>query len=298
MRKFYKIIWLLTLAMSGSTCLSGTLAQFRTIYGDLEVELYDQDKPVTVENFKRLVQAGAYQSTFFHRLVPGFVVQGGGFFTVTQTNTVGFTPPWSYVGAVPNFGQITNEYGVGGRFSNTNGTIAMAKLGTGPNTATCQWFFNLANNSSLDTQNGGFTVFGKLVRDTGNAAYGGLLGLFNNLRYTNGIVNMTWWYPGDGVAAGLFAELPVTYSGAFIPAYSGLFYVDVSLLSVQVAGKTNPRTISWNSVNGKTNLVEYTTVMPPVWNRLVTTNGNGSRISVLDGNATNQFRFYRVRVLY
>src|SRR3954471_10257002 len=139
-------LWVLLagLATSGA----GTLAQFRTPYGDLEVELYDQQKPVTVANFKKLVQSGAYQNTFFHRVVPGFVAQGGGFFTVSKSLNVNFGPPWSYVGSVANFGTITNEYSVGPRFSNTNKTIAMAKVGSDPNSATSQWFFNLANTNA------------------------------------------------------------------------------------------------------------------------------------------------------
>jgi cyclophilin family peptidyl-prolyl cis-trans isomerase len=289
------LLFLFGLCLSLFSAQAGTLAQFRTPFGDLDVELYDKEKPVTVENFKSLVRLGAYQNTFFHRLVPGFVAQGGGFWTTSKTNGAGFGPNWNYVGVVPNFGQITNEYSVGPKLSNTNGTIAMAKLGSGPNTATCQWFFNLANNSSLDLQNGGFTVFGHVVRDPN-----GLLTLFNNLSNRITMVDMSWWFPNDSVAAsGLFSELPITTNTLpNVPPYSSLLYVDVSLLSVQVSVKGNPRTISWNSVSGRTNLVEYTTVMPPVWNRLVATNGNGTRFNVLDNQATNKFRFYRVRVLY
>jgi len=295
--------WMKHILLSGMLLVAvnlraGTLAQFRTVMGDLEVELYDQEKPVTVRNFKRLVNSGVYENSFFHRLVPGFVVQGGGYYTLSKSNTAAFVPSWDYVGSVFNFGQITNEYAVGPRFSNTNGTIAMAKLGTGPDTATSQWFFNLGKNTDLDTQNGGFTVFGKVVRDTGPAASGGLLGWFNSRPYGTNLVNMAWWFPTDAVAVNLFSQLPVTYAGVFIPIYSTLFYVDVSLLSVRVAVQGAARTISWNSVNGRTNLVEYTTVMPPVWNRLVATNGNGNRLTVADGSVTNQSRFYRVRVLY
>src|SRR5258708_25363847 len=92
---------------------AGTLAQFRTVFGDIEVELYDQDKPVTVQNFIHYIQSGAYQNEFAHRIVPGFVVQGGGF-TVTNRGTTN----WSILD-VPNFGNITNEFSVGRKFSNT-----------------------------------------------------------------------------------------------------------------------------------------------------------------------------------
>jgi cyclophilin family peptidyl-prolyl cis-trans isomerase len=278
---------------------AGTLAQFRTPLGDIEVELYDQQKPVTVDNFKRLVQSGAYQNTFFHRVVPGFVAQGGGYSSFNPASTNFFGPPWSNMGIVPNFGQITNEFSVGPFFSNTNGTLAMAKLGSGPNTATCEWFFSLANNSAnLDNQNGGFTVFGHVVRDTGPANYGGVLGLFNRIYYTNGLVNMQWWYGTNDPVVNIFKTLPVTYSGTVQPWYADLFYVNISLLSVQITATNNQRQISWNSVNGKTNVVEYTTNLPPAWKTLATTNGNGNRYIVADPTPTNSFRFYRVRVLY
>ena len=65
---------------------------------------------------------------------------------------------------VPTFDPITNEFGIGPRYSNTYGTIAMAKVANKTNSATSQWFFNLADNSgNLNNQNGGFTVFGQVV---------------------------------------------------------------------------------------------------------------------------------------
>src|SRR5256885_3220681 len=148
MRYWSVFCWFSVVLLHFSPAWAGTLAQFRTVFGDIEVELYDQQKPVTVENFKRLVQSGAYESTFFHRVVPGFVAQGGGYFSFNPATTNLFGWPWSNLGVVPNFGQITNEFSVGPFYSNTKGTIAMAKLGSGPNTATCEWFFNLANNSA------------------------------------------------------------------------------------------------------------------------------------------------------
>jgi len=280
---------------------AGTLAQFRTVLGNLDVELYDQEKPVTVQNFKRLVQSGAYQNTFFHRAVPGFVVQGGGYFTTRRFSTNDFAPPWSYLGRVPNFGAITNEFNVGPRHSNTNGTIAMAKLGGDPNSATCEWFFNLANNSTnLDNQNGGFTVFGHVVRDTGPTNYGGVLGLFNAIAYGQGLVNMQWWFGANDNYATIFNNLPVTYFIYYAqpPWYSDLLYVDISLLNVQIAARTNgTREISWNSVTSKVNYVEFTTNFPPVWNMLLSTNGTGGTVTATDASPGSH-RFYRVRIAY
>jgi cyclophilin family peptidyl-prolyl cis-trans isomerase len=280
--------------------VAGTLAQFRTIVGDLEVELYDQQKPVTVQNFKRLVQSGAYEGTFFHRVVPGFVAEGGGYSTTIQATYVDFAPPWTYLEPVPHFGAISNEFNIGPRLSNTNGTIAMAKTGANPNSATCQWFFNLANNSTnLDNQNGGFTVFGRVISDTGPTSHGGVLGLLNGISFGDGLVNLLWWpaLTNDSLA-NVFTNLPVTYSGTDYPWYSDLLYVDISLLNVQVTIKPQGvRQISWNSVSNKLNYVEFTTDFPPLWRQLLSTNGNGSTCMAIDASSDRR-RFYRVRVAY
>ena len=297
---FFRSLWLTAaFAFMLHAAQAGTLAQFRTVLGDLEVELYDLEKPVTVNNFKRLVQSGAYENSFLHRVIPGFVAQGGGYSSFIKTLTNNFGPNWFNLRSVPSFGSITNDFGVGPFLSNTSGTIAMAKVGNNPNSATCEWFFNLGNNAAnLDNQNGGFTVFGRVVRDTSPYSPGTLLGFLNQRSYGNGIANMTSWYPNDPLATNLFTTLPVTYRGNLQPWYSDLLYVDISLLSVQITKTNNQRQISWNSVNEKTNYVEFTTVMPPAWLPLAATNGNGNRITVTDLAATNSMRFYRVRLAY
>jgi len=293
------VLWVGVIAATLPLARAGTLAQFRTILGEVDVELYDQQKPQTVANFKRLVQSGAYENIFFHRVIPGFVAQSGGYASFNPNLTSNFGPGWTNLRSVTSFGPITNEFAVGPFFSNTNGTIAMAKIGGDPNSATCEWFFNLANNSTnLDNQNGGVTVFGHVVRDIGYNSPGTLLGFLNQRSYFDGILNMSWWYPSDPLAGDVFATLPVLYPGSFQPWYSDLLYVDVSLLSVQVTKTNQQAQISWNSVGGKTNYVEFTSVMPPVWQSLVATNGNGTRLTVADAAATNSFRFYRVRVAY
>lgn len=284
-------VFLLLLSLLSSE--AGTLAQFRTVFGDIEVELYDQDKPTTVQNFKRLVESGDYLNTFFHRLEPGFVIQGGGFATPAWYSTNLFAPPWPYLAGVTNFGSITNEFEVGPRFSNTNGTIAMAKT-RDPNSATSQFFFNLGDNSlSLDNTNnsGGFTVFGHVVRDAG-----GVLNLFNSLAYGYGIVPMAALFPNDTLATNSFKTLPVTYAGTYYPRYRDLVFVDITLLQVAVKTVTGgAKEISWNSATGMTNIVEFTTNFPPVWNVLLSTNGNGSTIRAIDASPDPR-RFYRVRM--
>ncbi len=131
--------------------VSGPIAQFRTVLGDFNVELFAEDTPVTVDNFLAYADVGHYDGVIFHRLVKDFVLQGGGF--------TADAPPFYVYESLP----IVNEF----KHSNVRGTIAMAKLSTGPDTATNQWFFNLADNSGdpayLDTQNGGFTVFGRVM---------------------------------------------------------------------------------------------------------------------------------------
>lgn len=136
---------------SSSSALA-TVVVFETSHGDIEVNLFDQTTPATVNNFLTYVNDGDYNNTVIHRSIKNFITQGGGFrfegelpLTPIQANTsINNEPVWS----------------------NLRGTIAMAKLSEKPNSATNQWFFNLANNSAnLDVQNGGFTAFGQVTED-------------------------------------------------------------------------------------------------------------------------------------
>ena len=127
---------------------------------DILIELFDAntpyDRPQTVANFLNYVNDGDYDSVYIHRSPPNFVVQGGGF-------------AFSNLGVhIPTDAPVQNEPGI----SNTRGTIAMAKVGGDPDSATSEWFFNVVDNSggnaSLDTQNGGFTVFGRAIGSSMN----------------------------------------------------------------------------------------------------------------------------------
>ncbi len=143
--------------------VTGTLVRFdvnnAAPLDEIYVELFDQTgperartTPETVANFLQYVDGGFYEGTFIHRSVPGFVVQGGGFIAN------GAYPP--DIKNVEQFAPVVNEPGN----TNIRGTIAMAKLGSDPNSATNQWFFSLADNSAnLDNQNGGFTAFGRVL---------------------------------------------------------------------------------------------------------------------------------------
>ncbi len=126
--------------------------------GIAEVVLFDQTgegAPGTVDNFSNYVEDGDYVNSIIHRSVPNFVVQGGGFTLDEESFTIE---------PVPTDDPIVNEFS--SDRSNVEGTIAMAKLGGDPDSATSQWFFNLGDNSEeLDIQNGGFTVFGELISE-------------------------------------------------------------------------------------------------------------------------------------
>lgn len=130
------------------------------------------DRPLTSNNFLAYVLGGKYSGTFLHRLVPGFVLQGGGFIPSLFAQTIGGLPATSNLAnpvdldgnpATPN-PTVPNEFTNLPFRSNLRGTLAMAKLAGNPDSATNQWFFNLADNSAnLDNQNGGFTVFARVI---------------------------------------------------------------------------------------------------------------------------------------
>ena len=127
------------------------IVKIETFEGTIEITLHPDAAPAHVENFLKYVRNGDYNNTFFHRLVPGFVIQAGGYYYNNETNSaekVISRPP------------VTNEF----KLSNLRGTVAMAKLPNKPNSARNQWFINLVDNSeNLDNQNGGFTVFGTVT---------------------------------------------------------------------------------------------------------------------------------------
>jgi peptidyl-prolyl cis-trans isomerase A (cyclophilin A) len=121
----------------------------RTTDGDIRIELDAQKAPKTVANFLQYVKDGQYSNTIFHRVIPGFMIQGGGY---TAAYAEKPTRP-----AIP----IESRNGL----KNDLGTIAMART-SDPDSATAQFFINTANNAALDYpgQDGnGYTVFGKVT---------------------------------------------------------------------------------------------------------------------------------------
>ena len=136
---------------------SVVLTRFETTQGTLDVELLRDAAPLSVENFLNYINDGDYVNSLLHRSLPGFITQFGGF-------DVDLAGGYDRVSTNP---AVLNEPNI----SNTERTIAYAKLGGDPNSATSQWFVNLGDNSSnLDNQNGGFTVFGRVINDTYDVA--------------------------------------------------------------------------------------------------------------------------------
>lgn len=138
-------------ALSFAASAANPQVEIRTNMGAVTLELYPENAPVTVENFLQYVKDGHYNGTIFHRVIPGFMVQGGG-----------FTPDMR---EKPTRAPIKNEAGNGLRHA--AGMVAMART-PDPHSATAQFFINLAENPALDfraaTRDGyGYCVFGKVV---------------------------------------------------------------------------------------------------------------------------------------
>jgi peptidyl-prolyl cis-trans isomerase B (cyclophilin B) len=125
-----------------------------TNHGDITLELDTENAPASVANFLQYVRDGHYDNTLFHRVIPGFMVQGGG-----------FTPGMSQK---PTRAPVANEAGNGVR--NARYTVAMART-SDPHSATAQFFINVADNAFLDykgpsPQGWGYCVFAKVVGGT------------------------------------------------------------------------------------------------------------------------------------
>jgi len=120
-----------------------------TNLGELTVQLDEKNAPLSSQNFLRYVEDGSYVGTIFHRVIPGFMAQGGGFDKDLQRR--------------PSYEPIKNESANG--ISNARATIAMART-QDPDSATRQFYINYQNNSFLDAQGSrpGYAVFGKVVK--------------------------------------------------------------------------------------------------------------------------------------
>ncbi|HUS37477.1 MAG TPA: peptidylprolyl isomerase, partial [Verrucomicrobiae bacterium] len=241
-------------------------------------ELFEQDKPATVNNFIAYIKAGLWHEQVFHRWIPGFVLQGGSYNVPHEDDLMS---SWTLEpNPITPFGTIPFEKDINRTFSNTFGTLAMARVGTDTNSASASWFFNLANNTRLDTQDGGFTVFGRTLRGT-NA--------------------LNRFVPPSGTDGEIFqifqTDVPVWTED---PNKVDVFYIttDIVLLTAQIDFVRDSRRITWNSVAGLPNIVEFTRTIPAVWEPLQTITGTGQPISVLDSSQADAHRIYRVRINY
>jgi peptidyl-prolyl cis-trans isomerase B (cyclophilin B) len=156
------VITLTVLILTGSTILSTmdmfggevlseeapVIAVLETNRGVIEIELDEEAAPITVSNFIRYIEDGFFDGTIFHRVIPGFMIQGGGFMSDgTQKDT---RDPI----------QLESDNGL----KNLRGSIAMART-SDPNSATSQFFINLADNPFLNYRSSqpGYAVFGRVV---------------------------------------------------------------------------------------------------------------------------------------
>jgi peptidyl-prolyl cis-trans isomerase A (cyclophilin A)/peptidyl-prolyl cis-trans isomerase B (cyclophilin B) len=141
----------LALSFSGASYAANPQVEIKTNLGNMVVELYPDQAPKTVDNFLRYVKDDHYRNTVFHRVIPGFMIQGGGLDKALNQKPT--RPP------------VENEAANGLR--NDAGTIAMART-SDPHSATSQFFINVSNNAFLNhtaptPQGYGYTVFGKVI---------------------------------------------------------------------------------------------------------------------------------------
>ncbi len=220
-----------------------------TNLGNFQIELLPSAAPQTVANFLSYVDSGAYTNTIFHRSVPGFVEQAGGFTSASDTysSTSQFT-------TIPTNSPISLEYNL----PNTAGTVAMART-SDLNSATDEWFVNLVDNTqTLGTSNGGgYAVFGKV--------------LGNGMQVLNAIAALSV----TNADSGTFSQLPleannqlVRISSITVDSIDGTVFTDANSNGQLDAGE--------NGVAGRTVFVDVDgTGAPDANNPSTTTDANG-----------------------
>jgi cyclophilin family peptidyl-prolyl cis-trans isomerase len=135
-------------AVAGQGDNQKPIVVLETSEGPITLQLDREKAPITVDNFLKYIDEGFYNDLIFHRVISGFMIQGGGMTDQMEEKSAGKRAP------------IRNESSNG--LSNLRGTIAMARTND-PNSATCQFFINHVDNQNLDTYGGGYTVFGKVI---------------------------------------------------------------------------------------------------------------------------------------
>lgn len=216
----------------------------------LDFALFSNRTPGTRTNFLNYVNDGDYDNSIIHRSVPGFVIQGGGFYDSDPTTSYS-------IASVPTDAPITNEFGI----SNTLGTVSMAKVGGDPDSATSQWFVSLGDNSTnLDNQNGGFTVFARVTKST--------------LANATTIGSFKIWDASGGNPLSPFSSLPLSpdFTGGTIQQDDFVLFTTVELVDIaesdagmsttltySIVGNTNPGVVSASIINGSDLQLSYST---------------------------------------
>src|SRR5512136_3055708 len=154
LKRILSIVTLSLLMCGGIAAAAGSPAKnpvvlMKTSMGNIKIQLDPQKAPISVQNFLDYVKSGFYDGKIFHRVIPGFMIQGGGFTTDMQEK--------------PTRAPIKNEAGNG--LKNDRGTIAMART-PNPDSASAQFFINVVNNDGLNRpmpDGFGYAVFGKVI---------------------------------------------------------------------------------------------------------------------------------------
>ena len=135
--------------MSVSSFAANTIVEMKTSLGNVEIELFNDQAPISAQNFETYAKSKFYNETIFHRVIPGFMIQGGGMDVKLQEK--------------PTRAAIRNEANNG--LKNTRGTQAMARTNQ-PNSAPSQFFINTVHNDFLNKSqmNAGYAVFGKVTK--------------------------------------------------------------------------------------------------------------------------------------
>lgn len=243
--------WSAVAGATRDTSLAGTFTDAEaesavrvvTNLGNMDFILFDTATPETVANFMNYVYAGAYTDVVFHRSIPNFVIQAGGF-KGTGTGS-SFT-------SVATDAPVVNEAGI----SNVRGTVAMAKLGTDPNSATSQFFVSVKDNQAdLDHTNGGFTVFGRVAGD--GMAVADAINALPRGNYTTPPADLTV----DGsLADTLFSDCPIAAATA-PPTMDQTKLVKITsvaripTLTYSVTANTQPEVAAASIVDGQLHLV-------------------------------------------
>ncbi len=172
----------LSAALSFPSLAANPVVKMNTSQGDIVLELFPDKAPATVKNFLEYVDSGSYNGSIFHRVIPDFMIQGGGFKPGMREK--------------PTRGQIRNEADNG--LKNKAGTIAMART-QDPHSASAQFFINNADNPFLDHQGKtmrgwGYAVFGRVVKGMDvvekiSAVSTGTAGSFENVPTQDVVIN-------------------------------------------------------------------------------------------------------------